>query len=458
MSEPTRPAVAPTAPRGAPPVDDRAAAAADLLDHRHGDPGQHAGRAGHPRHPRRLPPARLARRPVRGRGHAPGDRHGAGHRRAGRPLRPTGRARARASSGFGVFGLLSALAPSFEVLLVLRLLQGIGSAGLINLAVVIIGDHWDGHRPGPPRRPERRRAHRVARRLPADRWAAHRARAAGGCRSRPTASAWPPPSLIWRRLDPARPDDRRHAASAAGRCPPGGPAPGRARVDLDRLRDLHADLRAVPHRAPGAPRARVRARRRARGASSSPPPPSRPRIAALRLGRVRARFGAVAIVAGAAVLFTVAFVDHRRRPARCRCSSAAPCSTASARASSSRRCRTSWRAPRPPPQRGAVVALWVGAARAGQTVGPLAAAGIYGAVGTHTTFVLGGALAATLVVAEAVGRFGDDRPLRLTARRARQGATMRRRSASGEVGVRRVSRHVDVDRIAQVDRWRDGWG
>jgi hypothetical protein len=53
--------------------------------------------------------------------------------------------------------------------------------------------------------------------------------------------------------------------------------------------------------------------------------------------------------------------------------------------------------------------MWVGAARAGQTIGPLAVAGIYGAVGTGTTFVLGGALAATLVVAEATGRFGDDR-------------------------------------------------
>src|SRR3546814_15254577 len=45
--------------------------------------------------------------------------------------------------GFGVFGLLSALAPTFNALLLLRLLQGIGSAGLINLAVVLIGDHWD---------------------------------------------------------------------------------------------------------------------------------------------------------------------------------------------------------------------------------------------------------------------------------------------------------------------------
>lgn len=45
---------------------------------------------------------------------------------------------------FGVFGSLAALAPSFEVLLASRLLQGVGSAGLINLAVVLIGDHWSG--------------------------------------------------------------------------------------------------------------------------------------------------------------------------------------------------------------------------------------------------------------------------------------------------------------------------
>jgi MFS transporter, ACDE family, multidrug resistance protein len=45
---------------------------------------------------------------------------------------------------FGVGGGLAALAPSFEALLACRLLQGIGSAGLINLAIVLIGDNWDG--------------------------------------------------------------------------------------------------------------------------------------------------------------------------------------------------------------------------------------------------------------------------------------------------------------------------
>lgn len=45
---------------------------------------------------------------------------------------------------FGVSGGLAALAPTFEILLLARLFQGVGSAGLINLAVVLIGDHWTG--------------------------------------------------------------------------------------------------------------------------------------------------------------------------------------------------------------------------------------------------------------------------------------------------------------------------
>lgn len=45
---------------------------------------------------------------------------------------------------FGVFGGLAALAPTFETLLVARFLQGVGSAALVNLAVVLIGDNWTG--------------------------------------------------------------------------------------------------------------------------------------------------------------------------------------------------------------------------------------------------------------------------------------------------------------------------
>ena len=45
---------------------------------------------------------------------------------------------------FGIFGGLGAFAPTLEVLIIARFLQGVGSASLINLAVVLIGDHWTG--------------------------------------------------------------------------------------------------------------------------------------------------------------------------------------------------------------------------------------------------------------------------------------------------------------------------
>ena len=45
----------------------------------------------------------------------------------------------------GFAGLAAGLAPTFELLVIARLAQGVGSAGLINLAVVLIGDHWHGN-------------------------------------------------------------------------------------------------------------------------------------------------------------------------------------------------------------------------------------------------------------------------------------------------------------------------
>ena len=47
-------------------------------------------------------------------------------------------------AAFGVFGLLSALAPTLPRAPRPAAAPGVGSAGLINLAVVLIGDHWTG--------------------------------------------------------------------------------------------------------------------------------------------------------------------------------------------------------------------------------------------------------------------------------------------------------------------------
>ncbi len=46
---------------------------------------------------------------------------------------------------FGLAGLAAAAAPTFNLLLVARFVQGIGGAGLINLAVVLIADYWTGN-------------------------------------------------------------------------------------------------------------------------------------------------------------------------------------------------------------------------------------------------------------------------------------------------------------------------
>ena len=45
---------------------------------------------------------------------------------------------------FGTVGSLGGFSPSFEWLLLVRIIQGLGSAGLINLVVVLISDHWSG--------------------------------------------------------------------------------------------------------------------------------------------------------------------------------------------------------------------------------------------------------------------------------------------------------------------------
>lgn len=47
---------------------------------------------------------------------------------------------------FGAAGLASSLAPTFKLLLLARFLQGFGSAGLLNLAIVLIADYWEGQK------------------------------------------------------------------------------------------------------------------------------------------------------------------------------------------------------------------------------------------------------------------------------------------------------------------------
>jgi MFS transporter, ACDE family, multidrug resistance protein len=61
----------------------------------------------------------------------------------------------------------------------------------------------------------------------------------------------------------------------------------------------------------------------------------------------------------------------------------------------------------PPAQRGAVVAVWVGAARLGQTVGPVAAASLFIATSTGTAMVIGSGIAVAMVIYLAMSPLGS---------------------------------------------------
>jgi MFS family permease len=307
--------------------------------------------------------------------------------------------------GFGVFGLASALAPSFPILLALRLLQGLGSAGLINLAVVIIGDHWTGLD----------RARLVGQNAAVLTLSLAVFPPLGGLLTElggwrlsfaPYGVGLATAVLIYRRLDANRPlagvtlRDQLGGASTAIRHRDvlGSISIGviifmlifglfltAMPVHLEREFGLGAGQRGLVIAAP---------------ALTST-------VTALRLGWLRAHFGVVSLLAGAAVLFTVAFVCIGLAPTLPLLLAGAmlyglgegvfipTLQDVVAGASSAA-------------QRGAVVAVWVGSARAGQTIGPLLASASYGAVGTGTTFVIGGGIAAGLVALEVAGRFGAE--------------------------------------------------
>jgi ACDE family multidrug resistance protein len=306
-------------------------------------------------------------------------------------------------TAFGVFGLLSALAPTFPLLLLLRLLQGIGSAGLINLAVVIIGDHWTGLE----------RARLVGQNAAILTVSLAVFPPLGGLLTElggwrlsfaPYGLALVTAVLIYRRLDANRPAGGvtlRAQLSGAG--------------DAIRQRDVLGSitigviifmlifglfLTALPVHL----ESEFGLSAGQRGLVIAAPALTST-LTALRLGWLRGRFGVVRLLNAASVLFTIGFVAIGVAPTLPLLIAGAllyglgegvfiPTLQDVVAGSASAA------------QRGAVVAVWVGAARAGQTIGPLLASAVYGSFGTEATFLLGGALAAALIVIEGVGRFG----------------------------------------------------
>jgi len=305
---------------------------------------------------------------------------------------------------FGVFGLLSALAPTFQALLLLRLCQGIGSAGLINLAVVLIGDFWTGNE----------RARIVGQNAAILTISLALFPPIGGLLTElggwrlsflPYGIGLATAVLIYHRLDANRP-----AGGVTLRAQLRGA--GSALRDRDVIGSVSIGfvifmlifglfLTAMPVHL----ESEFGLSAGQRGLVIAIPAITST-FTALRLGWLRARFGVVGLLTWAGVLFTISFVVIGEAAVLPVLFAAAllyglgegvfipTLQDVVAGAAA-------------PEQRGAVVAVWVGAARAGQTAGPLLAAGLYGATSTSTTFLVGGAIAAGLVVFELVGRFGS---------------------------------------------------
>lgn len=304
---------------------------------------------------------------------------------------------------FGLSGLAVAASPNFGVLLGARFAQGVGAAGLINLAVVIIGDHWDG--------PLRTRL--IGR---------NAAMLTVGLASFPLLSgtiaefttwrvALLPQALAmvvalwaWRTLDPVRP-----------------PRAGTVREQLGGLGDVMRRpailavlvsgffvfvlifgvfLSTLPlhlEREFGLTSG-------GRGLLLSIPALTAS-LVAFNLQRITGRLGRRAVLIGATAVFVMAFslmgavsmvVVVAMACALYGLGDGALIPILQDTAVNEA----------PPEHRGAVVAMWVGAARFGQTLGPLLAAASFTATSTSTTLFAGAGVAAVLLLMVALGPLG----------------------------------------------------
>lgn len=310
---------------------------------------------------------------------------------------------------FGLCGVFAAFAPSFAWLLVARFGQGIGSAGLINLATIVISDTWSGVE----------RARMLGYNSAILTVSLALLPAVGGFLTdlgswrysfAPYPLALVTALIVMIRLDPG-PSDRstsiaaqvRAAASVATR--PQVLAPiGLAfitfvmvfglfltvlPVHLEREFGLDAGERGILLSVPAV------------GAT----------IGALVLGRVRRRLGPRHIVVASFGLFALAYPVVGLAGVLGLVVVAGivyglgeglvlPTLTDVVAESA------------PDSSRGAVLSLQVGAIRTGQSIGPIVAGVGISAIGTPATFVVGGLIAASVVVVTAVARVGRTSPVR----------------------------------------------
>lgn len=304
---------------------------------------------------------------------------------------------------FSVFGLCAAAAPTFELLVAARLLQGFGTAGLINLAVVLISDHWDGVE----------RTALIGRNAAVLTLGLAVAPPVGGVLA--DLAGWrtslllyavglPAAASVWRLL----PEDRPDATASMGDQLRGARSALANPVVLATLGSgvlvfvmiFGGFLTAFPIHLEddfglGAG---------ARGAMIAVPALSSCLIA-FNLGRIRERFALRGLLILAGCTYVVAFAGIAASDVLVGIAAASVIygigegvfipSLQDAVAEAA-----------PPEQRGAVFAVWVGAARLGQTLGPLLVAGVLTLTTTTGVFVLATGLAMVLLAAQVLGPVG----------------------------------------------------
>lgn len=309
-------------------------------------------------------------------------------------------------SCFGVFGLAAAAAPTFPLLLVARFGQGLGSAGLINLAVVIIGDHWEGEE---RTRLVGRNAAVLTASLAVFPPLAGVLADLGGWRLAflPYGIGLVTAVMIHRRLGEFRPggddafsqqlsDARKIITRPVILATLGtgfvlfvcifGLFLTTMPVHLEDQFGLGSSGRGLILAVPAIPST----------------------LMALNLATLRRRLGLRRLLVCAAALFTIAFLTIGRADVLVvLCLGAALYGVAEGVFIPTLQDVAS--SASPPEQRGAVVAVWVGAARAGQTVGPLGAGALFAATSTNTTFYAGAALTAVMTVALFFGPLRESR-------------------------------------------------
>ena len=297
---------------------------------------------------------------------------------------------------FGVSGGLAAFAPDFTSLLLLRFLQGVGSAGLINLAVVLISDHWEGL--------ERTKA--IGRNSAALTGAVvvlppigGLITALGGWRATfvPYWIGLVSAGVVWVRLPRSARHDRTLRAHLAETLPILRTWAVLGPVLLGTFLFIlifGLFLTAVPLYLEDS----FGVGPTGRGLILALPAVTST-VAALSVGRARVRFGLTRVIVGGLVLFALGFGLAASVP-----SVAAVCVAALLYGGGDGLLISSLQDTvaevAPPASRGTVIATWVGFARAGQTAGPLMAGWGIDHTGARSVFGAGAALATLLVAGQ----------------------------------------------------------